>query len=356
NLWDEKAGWRPSAAAGGSPGWDDTGDVPAIGSVVINEILAHSDGYPNDWIELHNTTGEPINIGNWYLSDSGSDLTKYKIPDGTSIGGDGYIVFTQDDDFGAAFALSENGETVYLTSGDGTQITGYSEEEDFGASVAGVSFGRYYKASTDSYNFVAMSTNTPGYNIDPYVNACPKVGPIVINEIMYHPTDDDGKAEYIELLNISGSSEKLYDDTTNEPWKITDGIKYTFPSGAPTTIAAGDYFLLIRDLAAFTAEYGAPAAGKYAVWTDGKLNNDGETVEISMPGDVDAQLERQYIRLDRVNYSDGLHPEEFKLGIDPWPTAANGNGKSLSRITPSDYGNDVANWQSSGTTPGTANP
>ncbi|MBW8017938.1 MAG: hypothetical protein FVQ82_17345, partial [Planctomycetes bacterium] len=45
-LWDEKAGWRPSAAAGGSPGVDDTGIIPEIGAVVINEILAHTDISP----------------------------------------------------------------------------------------------------------------------------------------------------------------------------------------------------------------------------------------------------------------------------------------------------------------------
>ena len=353
NLWDEKAGWRPSAAVDGSPGVDDTGVIPEIGAVVINEILAHTDGYPNDWIELHNTTGSLINIGDWYLSDDNLDLTKYKIAPGTSIAAGGYIVFTQDDDFGAAFALSENGEILYLHSGDGSGITGYSEEESFGASESEVAFGRYYKASTDSYNFVAMSSNTPGAIYEGAANAYPKVGPIVINEIMYHPLDAAGYAEYIELLNISGGPVTLYDSSTSEPWKITDGIEYTFPSGSPTTIAAGDYFLLIKDLSAFTAEYGAPTAGKYAVWTSGGLKDGGEKVEISLPGDEVLGV-RQYIRVDRVNYSDGSHP----VGDDPWPTEPDDGitGTSLSRILPSDYGNDVINWQSATTTPGTVNP
>ncbi|MCH5377618.1 MAG: lamin tail domain-containing protein, partial [Planctomycetes bacterium] len=38
---DDKSLWRPSAQAGGSPGSDDTGLVPELGSVVINEILAN---------------------------------------------------------------------------------------------------------------------------------------------------------------------------------------------------------------------------------------------------------------------------------------------------------------------------
>ncbi|MHC4326458.1 MAG: lamin tail domain-containing protein, partial [Planctomycetota bacterium] len=68
NQWDNKSAWRPSAGAGGSPGWDDTEQIPALGEVVINEILAHSHAGAPDWIELHNTTDTPINIGGWFLS------------------------------------------------------------------------------------------------------------------------------------------------------------------------------------------------------------------------------------------------------------------------------------------------
>ncbi len=49
---------------------------------------------------------------------------------------------------------------------------------------------------------------------------------------------------------------------------------------------------------------------------------------------------RYYIRIDRVNYSDGSHPE----GEDPWPTEPDGTGQSLHRVVPDNYGNDVANW------------
>ncbi|MBN1817114.1 MAG: lamin tail domain-containing protein, partial [Sedimentisphaerales bacterium] len=41
-VWDSKTGWRPSALVGGSPGYDDSDILPAPGSIVINEVLAHS--------------------------------------------------------------------------------------------------------------------------------------------------------------------------------------------------------------------------------------------------------------------------------------------------------------------------
>ncbi|MDA7889858.1 lamin tail domain-containing protein [Akkermansiaceae bacterium] len=46
-------------------------------TVVVNEVLANSGADP-DWIELHNRTSEPINIGGWFLSDSSTDLAKYE--------------------------------------------------------------------------------------------------------------------------------------------------------------------------------------------------------------------------------------------------------------------------------------
>ncbi|GAH75931.1 unnamed protein product, partial [marine sediment metagenome] len=92
---------------------------------------------------------------------------------------------------------------------------------------------------------------------------------------------------------------------------------------------------------------------------DGRLNNAGERVEISMPGDVDASGTRYYIRVDRVNYSDGSHPEDCPGGVDRWPTEADGNGEygeSLTRKVPADYGNDPDNWKAASPSPGSSSP
>ncbi|GAG29065.1 unnamed protein product, partial [marine sediment metagenome] len=240
---------------------------------------------------------------------------KYRIPDGTTIAGSGpnkYLVFSEDSHFGNTnglipFAFNENGEEACLSSAEGDVLTGYREVEDFGASETGVSFGRYYKASTDNFNFVAMDHNTPGE-----INADPKVGPIVINEIMYHPDWPEGGSynnddyEYIELHNITGSPVTLYDYETNEPWKFTDGIDFTFPAGPDeVTIPADGYLLVVKNLAAFAWRYPSVPAEKVLGPYDGRLNNGGERLELSKPGDVDTQGVRYYIRIDRVNYSDG---------------------------------------------------
>jgi hypothetical protein len=355
NSWDEKAGWRPSASIGGSPGEDDTAEVPELGAIKINELLAHSNVvYAYDWIELYNTTGTPINIGGWYLSDNDNNLKKYTIPDGTSIDAYDCYVFYENLHFGVGnpadpanvpFALSENGETLYLNSGQGGLLTGYSEKEAFDASESDVPFGRYQK-SAGTFNFVAMSSPTPGS-----ANAYPKVGPVVISEIMYHPqTESD--AEYVELLNISGSMVTLQEWDNEQgiyvPWRFTDsdGITYDFPLGV--TMNADEKILLVKNLIVFEYEFGTPPPDVQVFeWGSGKLDNGGEKIQLSIPGDEE-DLTRHYIRADRVNYSDGSHP----IGDDPWPMEPDGSGQSLTRIVSSDYGNDVANWQATTPTPG----
>ncbi len=355
NLWDTKDGWRPSVIMGGTPGADDSGTIPAIGSVLINEVLAHSDTIAYDWIELHNTTDEAINVGGWFLSDRNDDdpnRMKYEIAAGETIDPNGYIVFYENLHFGnpadpgchRPFQLSENGESLYLQSGQDGVLTGYYEEEVFGASDRDIAFGRYEK-SDGGINFVAMGSNSPGAK-----NAYPKVGPIVITEIMYHPANHPD-AEYVELLNISSLSVTLYDYSTNEPWRFVDdkdalGIEYYFPADTPVTLAAGQRMLLIKNSAAFKSEFGADSLDGivYCEWLTGSLSNGGEKPELQLPGDVDTLGERQYIRVDRVSYDD----------VAPWPTEPDGTGQSLIKPTSklSLYGNDVVNWTAGFPDPG----
>jgi hypothetical protein len=363
--WNEKDSWRASAYSGGSPGGDDSGIVPELGAVVINEVLAYSSAGIVDWIELHNTTGTSIDIGGWFLSDDDSEPKKYEIADGTTIAPYGYIVFYEDVHFGRSgnpgchlpFALSRNGEQVYLSSAENGVLTGYRQVEDFGGSEASVSFGRYYKPSTGNYNFVAMSANTPGS-----ANAYPKVGPMVINEIMYNPSWPDGSSytndqyEYVELHNISSEAVTLYDFEKDLPWKFTEGIDFTFPEDMPVTIPAEGYLLVVKDPEAFIWRYPAiPAEIIFGPYS-GSLNNAGERLELSMPGDVDGSGNVSYIRVDRISYSDGSHPENCPDGIDLWPRGPDDGWVSLSRISPQDYGNDPDNWTASAPSPGTINP
>jgi hypothetical protein len=111
---------------------------------------------------------------------------------------------------------------------------------------------------------------------------------------------------------------------------------------------SGEYLLLVRDRALFYASNPlAPDDVQIFEWGAGRLDNGGEKLQLSKPGDQ-VDIERYYIRVDRVNYSDGFHP----LGEDPWPIGADGYGQSLTRKAPADYGNDYDNWIGADPSPG----
>lgn len=323
-----------------------TNDYPYVvpNLVVVNEVMAHSHDALPDWIELYNNSAQPVNLGGWFLSDDANVPQKYRIADGTILPARGYLVFDEDQHFGVGsrdpgalipFALSENGDTVNLFGpGDGFRPD-YTEKEDFGASATGVSFGRYYKASTRTYNFVSMTTPTPGAT-----NSAPLVGPVVISEIMYHPPVAD--AEYLELANITDAPVTLQSALTGDAWKFTQGITHVFPTNPAVTLAAREKILLVRSSAIFAQNY-TPAVGtRVFQWTSGGLDNNGETLELAMPGDTNNVGVRQFIRVDRVDFTDTA----------PWPTGPDGSGTSLVRVDESAYGNDYANWAEATPTPG----
>jgi len=93
--------------------------------------------------------------------------------------------------------------------------------------------------------------------------------------------------EYIELCNISFEPVTLYSDATALAWKFTDGIEFTFPDDVPVTIPAGGYLLVAKHPAAFSWRYPDIPVEKIFGPFDGSLNNAGESVELSMPGEVD---------------------------------------------------------------------
>jgi len=317
-------------------------------TVVVNEILSNSGSAP-DWIELHNRTNDDLNIGGWFLSDSATDLAKYRIPSGTIISAGGFLTLYEDLNFGPSssdpnriigFGLSDDGETVYLSSAENDQLTDYRFKEDFGASLPGETQGYYYKPSTDSYNFLPLSDPTPQA-----LNSGPRIGPIVISEIMYNPSGD-GDAEYIELLNVSSQGVTLYDATSETAWRITDGIEYEFPAGATIALAPGERLILTRNIPAFNAEFSLPTGTPLLEWTTGKLSNNGEAIQLGRPGPTDANNFIQFVRVDRANYQDDA----------PWPTSPDGSGPSLTKISEKEYGNNYINWTALTASPGKIAP
>ncbi|MHC4890532.1 MAG: hypothetical protein ACYTEO_13830 [Planctomycetota bacterium] len=83
----------------------------------------------------------------------------------------------------------------------------------------------------------------------------------------------------------------------------------------PVEIPANGYLLVVKNPEAFSWLYPLVPVEKILGPYGGRLANGGERVEISKPGDVDGYGTRYYIRVDRVNYSDGWHPEDYPGGV-----------------------------------------
>ena len=317
-------------------------------TVVVNEILSNSGAAP-DWIELHNRTDTAIDIGGWFLSDSATDLAKYRIPVGTIIPAGGFLTYYEDLNFGTAsadpnritgFGLSDDGETVYLSSAENDQLTDYRFKEDFGASLPGETQGYYYKVSSNSYNFLPLASPTPHAP-----NDGPRIGPIVISEIMYNPAGNSS-SEYLELLNVSDQGVTLFDSSSSTAWRFTSGVEYEFPAGLTIALAPGERLILTQNIPAFNSEFTVPAGTQLLEWTTGKLSNSGEAIQLGRPGPVDSSNFVTYVRVDRVNYDDDA----------PWITYPDGAGPALSKIAEKEYGNDFINWTSAAASPGSITP
>jgi len=247
------------------PGTDTPGDsnyLPIQG-VILNEVLSHASAPLEQAIELQNTNAAPANIGGWYLSNAKHTLKRYRIPNNTIIPANGYIVFYeyQFNALGDPNRFSLNaalGDQVYLSVADGNgNLTGYRAVMSFGPAENATSFGRYVTTVGEPH-FVAMSTRTFGVDNPDTVqqfrtgtglpNAYPKVGPIVISEIMYHPPDvgglDDTLDEFIELHNITASTQPLYHPTfPSNTWELKNAVSFTFPTNL--SIAPNDFLLVV---------------------------------------------------------------------------------------------------------------
>ncbi len=335
---DDGRQWRASCNPGGSPAQDDPS--PLIAPVVINEVLTHTDLPDFDKIELYNPLSASVDLSGWYLTDDASVPKKFRIPDGTSISADGYVVFTepQFNSGPTAFSLSALGEEIYLFSGSrgSTNFTGYSHSFKFGAAASGVSFGRYVNSAGEEL-FPAQAAATLGA-----VNAGPKVGPVVINEIQYHPATNYD--EYVEVLNLTARPVNLFDPAhPTNTWRI-NGLGFDF---APGTTLAANGMALIAGIGPeeFRVKYNVPANVPVFGPFTGKMQDSREWLELQRPEISGTNTLPGFITVDEVRYNDRA----------PWPVAADGDGPALQRINSAGFGNDPTNWFANGLTPGRLN-
>ena len=156
---------------------------------------------------------------------------------------------------------------------------------------------------------------------------------LVISEIMFNPALPHPDAEFIEVYNTSPTLTLNLAGTA-----FTNGISFTFPAGVSLT--PGARAVIVLNSAAFAAAYSTFSGTIAGSFSAGRLSNSGETLKLEDPS--------------------GSTIAEFSFGDSfPWPSEADGAGRSLTFIQPgtSATAGDPANWRPSltpGGTPGTS--
>ncbi len=208
-------------------------------SIIINEISAgeqtsiyDEDGDFSDFIELYNTSDQPVDIGGYFLSDDSEKTAKYALPDYTMQPGEYLIVFASGknkSDGGyihTNFKLSAN-ETLSLYNSKTEMI----DKLEIPTLPNNTSYGR---TADHSDRWLYYSSPTPGFENNTTgaesvsASESMKGAQVFISEVMSANgtsiRDGDGDCEdWIELYNQTDHAIPLsgyyLSDTLNEPQK-----------------------------------------------------------------------------------------------------------------------------------------
>ena len=288
----------------------DGGSPESANPIVISEVLPSNRTYPApngqflDFIEIHNTTGSPIDISGYMLGDQ-ADTVGYTFPKGTVLQAHSYIVCwcDKENDTGiyARFGISKKGEdTIYLYNSsnvviDTCAVPAVNDNVPVIRTEDG-SWGVGTHASPGFENteagFEAWLQSTDTEKVD-----------IVISEVMpgsgYAIINGEGaNCDWVELYN-SGSTAVtlegafLSDDSENRTkWMLPDltiqpGERMLIRCAGALAKDGEANFALSRDSGSviLTGKYGNtismvtyPSLGKECAWA---LQSDGSYIETS---------------------------------------------------------------------------
>ena len=127
-------------------------EVSAANGIHVNDLFKR-----NDWVELYNTTAQPIDVEGMYLSDNANKPQKWQITKGetdasTVIPAHGYLIIWCDklepvSQLHATFKLAAEGGDVLLTAADES----WSDRLTYPALASDQTAGRYPDGAADIY-------------------------------------------------------------------------------------------------------------------------------------------------------------------------------------------------------------
>ncbi len=266
------------------------------------------------WIELFNAGGGALDLEGYVLTFE--DAGEYVFPAGQIIAAGGWLV-VDSATLNLAMAPTD-GENLYLYQPGKNELRDAVRIDDL--SIARVPDG--------SKNIFGVGD--PAEVSQGAANSVTVPNSIVINEIMYNHRPQyanvgdipstpyvENEEEWVELHNPTAAAVDI------SGWELYRAVDYEFPDG--TSIPAGGYLVVPKDLSDFTAKFPTvTAVGGYS----GSLSN---------------RRERLILRdtfnnpVDEVAYFDGK----------PWPSSADGGGSSIELRHPEIDNSIPASWAAS---------
>ncbi len=297
----DPAWWTVSTTLGGTPGTPNQTDARATGRVVFSEVPALM--AESFWIELHNPSGEMVNLASLHLF--ASDGETFPLSGDLAPGAYGTISLSHAFAEGVRLFLTDPGTHEFI---DAVALKDHPQ--------ARVTFPKGA--------FLHPSATTPGE-----ANVVSIDDRVVINEIMYHhrPTYQDvddpesvyeeNDEEWLELTNRSDAMVDL------SGWSLIDGVSFVFEEGV--TLGPGAFLVVANDAEDLRAKYpDITIVGDF----EGSMTNGGERVTLA-----DARGNP----VDTVRYCDGA----------PWPSDADGFGSSLELKHPEMDNERAESWAAS---------
>ena len=196
----------------------------------------------------------------------------------------------------------------------------------------GYRFVRWSDSSLPDTSVVEITFRDSAYSLTAVFEKAGTNGGIVINEIMYKPSDERDSKDWIELYNSSSSAVDL------GGWILKDEEDdHLFTIASGTVIPAAGFLVLCNDTKAFAGVYG--------------------TVPSPVVGDVDFGFGTPVDQV-RLYSSEGELADSVEYGSSaPWPSEASGTGRSIELLHASLDNTVGGNWRASvqGGTPGVQN-
>lgn len=194
-----------------------------------------SNGDYDDWVEIYNSTDEPINMEGYFLSDSRGTRTKFVFPD-VVIDPDGFLIIWCDGEpeqgeLHADFRLSASGEHLGLYDPD-TLVLDYLR---FAATPNDVSIGRYPNGHGA---FSRLMPTFDSHNVN-------SVGlGVVINEYqaINESTAQDQWGSYDDWIELYNNSDQPIDLTG---YFLSDKIGSPTLFQFPDTIIQPDSYIIV---------------------------------------------------------------------------------------------------------------